>query len=276
MPSNPIASQINLSEPLKSSDRPAEQTWILYFITGNPGLIEYYRTFFTHLYGLLSQQSQNSSSSTMDFQIFGRSLLGFEVGLPDTQDRERKKGPPYGLQEQITSCQEELEGLLERVRKSTKTADVRVILMGHSVGSYMVLEIIRRLRGRVPTSRETVPRIVGGVCLFPTVTHIAQSASGRKSSVCLHVFCRTYPIEVTDRHTVAPHSPPTHLRGLDSCKDSHISHSNLLIRPHYPSRLIFPIRRCESDHCFRQEQARCTTSIVRFPLSNDAYRPYSS
>lgn len=57
--------------------------------------------------------------------------------------------------------------------------DLRVILMGHSVGSYMLLEIIRRVRAK----GEEI-RIVGGICLFPTVLDIAKSESGKIASVC--------------------------------------------------------------------------------------------
>lgn len=68
------------------------------------------------------------------------------------------------------------------VKEKHGSQDVRVILMGHSVGSYILLEVIRRVREKAKIEEEAV-RIIGGVCLFPTVTHIAKSESGRKATV---------------------------------------------------------------------------------------------
>lgn len=64
------------------------------------------------------------------------------------------------------------------MKRDDGTDDVRVVMMGHSVGTYMLLEIIRRQR-----EKRGGLRIAGGVCLFPTITDLAKSPSGRKSSV---------------------------------------------------------------------------------------------
>jgi pimeloyl-ACP methyl ester carboxylesterase len=66
----------------------------------------------------------------------------------------------------------------------------RVIIVGHSVGAYILLEILRRHRERLLGNPKDDAadgmRIEGGICLFPTVTHIAKSKSGRKFSVGPH------------------------------------------------------------------------------------------
>ncbi|KAF2715148.1 hypothetical protein K504DRAFT_457316 [Pleomassaria siparia CBS 279.74] len=196
----PLSSTIHLHPPISTSLNPTPITYIIYHITGNPGLVEYYRVFLTHLYGLLSDSSASSSPSRI-FHVYGRSLSGFEV---DGHDHARVlNGPPYSLEQQIT---ESLSCLLDLV-KDRGTKDVRVILMGHSVGSYILLEIIRRVREKAAGIR-----IVGGICLFPTVTHIAKSASGRK--VTPLVALPAFPLLVSLLAKALTLLVPTSLLGL--------------------------------------------------------------
>ncbi|KAF2446045.1 hypothetical protein P171DRAFT_251282 [Karstenula rhodostoma CBS 690.94] len=169
------ASQIHLHDP---SPTQTKRAYIIYFITGNPGLIEYYRTFLTHLYGLLTQSSPPSTS----FHVFGRSLSGFEASTSTTEKKDDNL--PFSLQEQISRSQAALEKLVRDVREKDGVQDVRVILIGHSVGSFILLEVIRRVREKATIDGEAV-RIAGGVCLFPTVTHIAKSDSGKRATPLL-------------------------------------------------------------------------------------------
>jgi len=52
--------------------------------------------------------------------------------------------------------------------------ELDVIVMGHSVGSYIGLELVQRHRRRLESGVKEV-RIVGGICLFPTVVDIGES-----------------------------------------------------------------------------------------------------
>ncbi|KAF1953189.1 hypothetical protein CC80DRAFT_494808 [Byssothecium circinans] len=195
MPPNHLSSEIHLHQP-RPHHHPSKSTlptYIIYFITGNPGLIEYYRTFLTHLYGLLATPtSPFTSSAYPTFHVFGRSLSGFATNPVTRSNNNLTKPPPYALEEQINHSQEALERLVHDVRSNEGAKDVRVILMGHSVGAYILLELTRRLRKKaeeLSTGEEggEAVRIVGGVCLFPTVTHIAKSDSGRKSGWLLNL-----------------------------------------------------------------------------------------
>jgi hypothetical protein len=84
------------------------------------------------------------------------------------------KRPPYSLQEQIQFVEMKLKQHVARMQSSTQ-----VILVGHSVGAYILLEILRRHRGgkaqRTPSEDMT---ILGGILLFPTVVDIAKSPLG--------------------------------------------------------------------------------------------------
>ncbi|CBY00923.1 hypothetical protein LEMA_P020530.1 [Plenodomus lingam JN3] len=176
------ATQIYLRTPPEPGKKSAARVYIIYFVTGNPGLVEYYRTFLTHLYGLLSQDT--ASNRDVEFQVYGRSLSGFEVKAADMKTMKWGKQPPYGLQDQIRHAENQLTELVEEV-KEEGAKDVRVILVGHSVGAYISLEVIRRLRAHGLAGEDFETRIVGAVGLMPTIVDIARSESGIKAAPLL-------------------------------------------------------------------------------------------
>ncbi|KAG9514974.1 hypothetical protein KCU93_g9630, partial [Aureobasidium melanogenum] len=153
------------------------ESLLVFFITGNPGLIEYYRTFLT-----LCFDSLRTKYSSQHIKIAGTSLRGFGVRDDKHQHavNDNAQGP-YDLEQQI----EHIGQMLERAIEGHTTQDrpTKVILMGHSVGSYILLEVLRR-RKQSPTTQQMSnnARVIGGICLFPTVTHIAKSPSGKKFS----------------------------------------------------------------------------------------------
>jgi hypothetical protein len=168
------------SSPLENAQNPAEISFhpisedpsashhLIYFITGNPGLISYYGIFFQTLQGLLTSSTASASNI---FHIHGQSLAGFE------DDATKPFRPtPYSLEDQISSSLSTLQG----PKKSHPYTSI--ILIGHSVGAYILLELINRLR------KSSSPlTIKAGILLFPTVTHIAQSPSGVKISTLFKI-----------------------------------------------------------------------------------------
>ncbi|KAL8951767.1 MAG: hypothetical protein Q9222_002288 [Ikaeria aurantiellina] len=58
--------------------------------------------------------------------------------------------------------------------------------MGHSVGAYILLEIIRNHRKRIEDGAKDFD-LIGGILLFPTITHIARSPSGTVASKLLEI-----------------------------------------------------------------------------------------
>lgn len=175
------ASKIYLRPHHEPGRKQATRTYIIYFVTGNPGLIEYYRTFLTHLYGVLTRDT--ASNRDVEFQVYGRSLSGFEMKSHEINTMKWHKIPPYGLQDQIRHAEDELADLVEDVSDDGQR-DVRVVVVGHSVGSFIALEIIRRLRAHGLVGEDYATRIVGGIALFPTIMEIFKSESGQKAGVC--------------------------------------------------------------------------------------------
>lgn len=130
--SHPTA-RISLSSP---SNNPSASHHLIFFVTGNPGLIGYYHTFLNTLQTLLSStQTRNSPTDSKDqFDIYGQSLAGFEdiEPLPTCALRTY----PYSLEEVIESSLESLERLcIQQGPRQGKSYD-SIIMIGHSVGKF--------------------------------------------------------------------------------------------------------------------------------------------
>ncbi|KAF2095072.1 hypothetical protein NA57DRAFT_13079, partial [Rhizodiscina lignyota] len=161
--------------------------YLVFNVTGNPGLAEYYRPF---LLSLRDNLSSDAPSRDVEFDIYCRTLSGFETEKLASKERngsngapDKGVGPPFGLESQIGHTVTALKTLVSDLSGDGK--ELRIILIGHSVGAYMIMEIISKLRRDMAVdemerkSDHTFPNVVGGICLFPTVTHLAQSSSGR-------------------------------------------------------------------------------------------------
>lgn len=153
-------------------DDPTVSYHLIYFITGNPGLIAYYDTFLGTLHELLFASQDKTSDY---FHIHGQSLAGFEGNDPN-------RPVPYNLEDQIIISLKSLES--QRIPSGPRHGQLytSVVLIGHSVGSYILLEIIQRLR-----KNSSSINIRAGILLFPTVTHIAQSPSGIKINTLFRI-----------------------------------------------------------------------------------------
>lgn len=139
--------------PFHSGYLPHEPKFKL--MKGNPGVISYYDEFLTTLH-------DESPSTT----ILGVSLAGHE-------DFELLQ--PLSLTEQIENKVRIVDTIISsRPFSSFMDDKPRLVVMGHSVGAYMALQVLKQR-----------PQNVNNVfLLFPTLSHIAQGSSfGRISSV---------------------------------------------------------------------------------------------
>ncbi|KAL8858846.1 MAG: hypothetical protein Q9178_004650 [Gyalolechia marmorata] len=150
------------------------QHYLIFHIPGNPGLISYYDPFLSTLHALLSSPSTLPSAN---FHIYGHSLAGFE-----TTEQHHELA---GLEGQIDYVDDLLYDQVEEIWQRTQRTP-KVILMGHSVGAYILLEIIRRHRRRIEGGKKDFD-LIGGILLFPTITHIARSPSGVVASALLAI-----------------------------------------------------------------------------------------
>ncbi|KAL8762749.1 MAG: hypothetical protein Q9184_001289 [Pyrenodesmia sp. 2 TL-2023] len=155
------------------------QEYLIFHIPGNPGLIPFYDPFFSTLHTLLEA---TSALQACNFHICGHSLAGFETSIQDATGSAEL----VGLEQQIDYMDELLYARVDEIRHETGSTP-KVILMGHSVGAYILLEVIRRHRKQIESKRYQDFDLIGGVLLFPTITHIARSPSGIVASALLRI-----------------------------------------------------------------------------------------
>lgn len=159
--------------PLSDRNDHWAQDFLIFMITGNPGLISYYEPFLSTLHNLLSSSSVSRSPR---FHIYGHSLAGFGQTEGETGD--------VGLTAQIEHMEEILFEQVRRRGTNPNNSPLKVILIGHSVGAYILLELISRHQESVETKGNKDFDLIGGILLFPTITHLAQSPQGMMYSVC--------------------------------------------------------------------------------------------
>lgn len=148
---------------------------------GNPGLVEYYRPFIQHLHTRL-YNSQTLKQQHASVETYARSFAGFEVPTEDAPLRSQTR--PYTLNQQINITEAKLREAIATVDHPGRT---KVILMGHSLGGWMTLELISRLRLRLTTGIDEDMNVIAGVCLFTPVTHLARSPGGQRGARLLGV-----------------------------------------------------------------------------------------
>lgn len=182
-------------KPVENGDAATEKSRhaLIYFIPGNPGLIDYYAPFLAHLRVLLDSAPSLSSSPSTQFHIYGQDLAGFsddDGHEPFTSERK-----PFDLEYQIQLALKTVESMRvveadDADNSSGNRYYDEIILMGHSVGSYIALQLCHRALSRLRQERERDPehhllsgyhhKLDKAILLFPTIVHIAQSPAGRR------------------------------------------------------------------------------------------------
>jgi pimeloyl-ACP methyl ester carboxylesterase len=168
---------------------------LVYFVSGNPGLIDYYQPFLSTLRALLESSQRQYGDNAVSIHLKGRDLAGF-----DDEDHDKPftdANPPLSLEDQIRHVLADIS--LTRVEVNGRrngTAFDDVIIIGHSVGSFITLEVFNRHLQAHPEIKEVNLR--AAILLFPTVTDIAKSPSGRKLDLI-----RSTPFLDRNAHRVA-------------------------------------------------------------------------
>lgn len=150
-----------------TSPQPSARHALIFFIPGNPGLINFYTPFLTLLSSLINPSTP--APDTITYDIYGQDLLGF---TDDSHAPFSDTNPPFDLEAQIQHVQKTVE---EKGRGYD-----HVVVMGHSVGAYIAVETFSRRLKVWKAGKATNVEIQNGVLLFPTLMHIARSPSGRK------------------------------------------------------------------------------------------------
>jgi pimeloyl-ACP methyl ester carboxylesterase len=174
-----LADEINFTTQLPPSDD-ARKRVLIFFIPGNPGLVEYYRQFLDIIRKRLNDRVSNTGTQ---YFISGGSLAGFDVNFGSRQIPAASQGLPLSLDNQVEDVYARLQSTVTRLRAENHIqGDLPVVLVGHSIGAYMVLEAVakwKKLAKQGPTNME----ITAGLCLFPTIYELNLSPTGRQVGV---------------------------------------------------------------------------------------------
>ena len=179
-PPKPILSEENATA---AAEKPKHV--LIYFITGNPGLIDYYAPFLSHLRELLDAAPSLTSTR---FHIYGQDLAGFS---DDSHEPFTSSRPPYTLEQQIQLALETVRSMRVDEPGGLRHGEPYddVLLVGHSVGSYISLQLCHRMLKTTTTTTLSPPlltkpipepKLEKAILLFPTVVHIARSPSGQR------------------------------------------------------------------------------------------------
>ncbi|OAQ66282.1 hypothetical protein VFPPC_16005 [Pochonia chlamydosporia 170] len=154
------------SEKIRGTHRHA----LIYFICGNPGLIGFYVDFLDALRNLL-----NTSESPTAYDIYGRNLLGFS----DEEHEPFSQGnPPWDVHGQVDGMYQDVASRFITTQEGPNKPYDFVILMGHSIGAYICVEIFHR--HTQDPSKAPHLNLRHGFLLFPTIASLALSQSGTR------------------------------------------------------------------------------------------------
>uniref|UniRef100_A0A336LZP8 Lipid droplet-associated hydrolase n=1 Tax=Culicoides sonorensis TaxID=179676 RepID=A0A336LZP8_CULSO len=133
-----------------------EEKEVVICITGNPGLVGFYTKFLGTLYESLDKK--------IPIWVIGH------VGHDDPPECSGKIVPDLYENERIFDLQGQVYHKRAFIEQYVPK-DVKIHLIGHSIGAYMILELLK-----VP---EIKRQIVKSYMLFPTIERMAASPNGR-------------------------------------------------------------------------------------------------
>ncbi|KOS18127.1 UPF0554 protein C2orf43-like protein [Escovopsis weberi] len=162
---------------------PYKKRVLIYFITGNPGLIGFYEVFLRSLRALIDEKPVNSETA---YDIRGRNLFGFDDNEHGPFDDPESQ--PWDLEDQIQSVYEDVASQQWMSDDGQPRHYDYVYLMGHSLGAYISVEIMAR-HAREPVEPAAAHlHIPHAMLLFPTLTYLAKSPQGKKVTKLLRLL----------------------------------------------------------------------------------------
>ncbi|XP_073424399.1 lipid droplet-associated hydrolase isoform X2 [Dendrobates tinctorius] len=133
----------------------ASPKFLFLIIPGNPGIVGFYKTFMQSLYCGFNRK----------YPVWAISHAGHcspPTGMDMTDEHDQQIDDVFSLNGQI---EHKLCYLKQNV-----PADIRLVLIGHSIGCYIILEMMKR-------SPEL--KVLKSILLFPTIERMAQSPQGK-------------------------------------------------------------------------------------------------
>uniref|UniRef100_H2Z650 Lipid droplet-associated hydrolase n=1 Tax=Ciona savignyi TaxID=51511 RepID=H2Z650_CIOSA len=132
---------------------------VFFVIPGNPGCIRFYEKFADSLF------------SKTKIPVWGISHVGHSK-LPSVDLTEKDKYQHPGREDCGLSRQIALK--VDFLRDEVFPVAEKVILVGHSIGCYIILQIMSKLDGKL------AEKVEKGVLLFPTIERMRLTPQGKK------------------------------------------------------------------------------------------------
>lgn len=188
MATTPLQTSITLDLPCPPPQHRPRHI-LIYFIPGNPGLIEFYRPFLQSLHSALSPLASTGTA----FTIVGDSLANFHTTRTHRLVDGSKPPCPLNLKEMIKRTEFALTLTASPDPSPPEREPTEVILIGHSVGAYIMMSMLARQQRTHPidptwqldTQRHFT--VLAGIGLFPTIVDLYASPLGRKASWLAHI-----------------------------------------------------------------------------------------
>ena len=137
----------------KSQNSPERVKEAFLIIPGNPGCIQFYETFAIQLV------------KQTGIPVWGLSHTGHACQSDNSNNAAHPTRIDCGLQNQIAHKVEFIKSVLFNHTE-------KVILVGHSIGSYVILHIMDQMK-------EHSSRLILGILLFPTIEQMAITPNGK-------------------------------------------------------------------------------------------------
>ncbi|GAA5937194.1 bifunctional triacylglycerol lipase/ester hydrolase [Sporobolomyces koalae] len=135
---------------------------VVVFVPGNPGLVEYYDPFLTALRDALPTEFKEST------EMYSIGHLGHSLDAErDGKVTGFKPHEQATLEEQVDSKIEFVDQLASKYGK-----DVKIMIMGHSIGSWICLQMLKQRPNLISSAH----------LLFPTISSMSLTPNGRKLS----------------------------------------------------------------------------------------------
>lgn len=198
----PLADEIDYATSLPTSAA-ARNHVLIFFIPGNPGLVEYYRQFLDIIRKRLDARPSNQNTQ---FHLHGASLAGFDVSR-SRKTPSASQDLPLSLDAQVKDVYSRLDTTVSRLRSEHDIKDdLSIVVIGHSIGAYMVLQTVAQWQ-KMARQGPTCMKLSAGICLFPTIYELAISPTGRQVGVSPVVRLRIWMRLTLERFAAFDQNP---------------------------------------------------------------------
>ncbi len=155
---------------------------VILFIPGNPGVVSFYTQYLSAIYNNHALRGRveilavsHRGHASLQHGLMGAGAGGHPFyGPNESQAQAAARGEGTGLLEQIKLKIAAVDAIRAAYPKQPGAKDnVKLLLIGHSIGSYIALEVLKAR-----------PELVDSVhLLFPTVSQIGQTPNAKRLAV---------------------------------------------------------------------------------------------